>query len=133
MFPAMDRLDFGQWLQAEREKRGWSQSELARRSGLHRQIINKTESGISEPALETYLALSEAFGISPIIMLRQAGKMPPGTNEQIRFEDWEYLLDQLPPEEQEELRQIAELKIERRKRAEEQARAVKRKPVRNPP
>jgi transcriptional regulator with XRE-family HTH domain len=62
----MDKQNFGEWLQKEREKRGWSQSDLARLSGLHRQIINKTENGVSRPAVETYIALAKALNYSPM-------------------------------------------------------------------
>jgi transcriptional regulator with XRE-family HTH domain len=116
MLPGMDNLKFGHWLQAQREQRGWSQSDLARLSGLHRQIINKTESGVSRPSVETYLALADALKISPIAMLRIAGLLPPGSDDQARFDDWQFVLSQLSPEDQEEMRQLALLKIERRKK-----------------
>ena len=109
----MDKEKFGLWLQKEREQRGWSQSDLARFSGLHRQIINKTENGVSMPALETYLALAKAFNISPIFIFRKAGLLPEANTEQVRFEDWEFVLNQLSSDEAEELRQIAIMKIER--------------------
>lgn len=109
----MDKEKFGLWLQKEREQRGWSQSDLARFSGLHRQIINKTENGVSMPALETYLALAKAFNISPTFIFRKAGLLPESNTDQVRFEDWEFVLNQLSPDEAEELRQIAIMKIER--------------------
>lgn len=120
----MDRINFGEWLKNEREKREWSQSDLARFSGLHRQIINKTESGASEPALKTFLALAQAFKISPISIIRIAGLLPEG-GENASFEDWQYLLNQLPSDEQEEVRKIVEMKIERRQKEEQAARANK--------
>lgn len=112
----MDKEKFGQWLQKERESRDLSQSDLARMSGLHRQIINKTENGVSTPAVETFLALAEALKLSPIFLFRQAGLLPPGPENSAKIEDWEYLLDQMPPEDQAEMRQIAEMKIERRQK-----------------
>lgn len=127
MFLEMDKILFGQWLQKEREKRDLSQSDLARLTGLHRQIINKTENGVSMPAVETYLALAKAFSISPITIFRKAGLLPEG-GEQVSFDDWQYLLNQLTPEEEEEIRQITEMKIERRKKAEMAERAKKFKP-----
>jgi transcriptional regulator with XRE-family HTH domain len=114
----MDRQRFGEWLQQEREKRSWSQSDLARASGLHRQIINKTENSVSMPAVETFIALAKALNYSPVFLLRKAGLLPPGGNDEIRFEDWKFLIDQLNPDDEAELRQIAEMKIERRKKEE---------------
>jgi integrase len=43
MFLMVDRVGFGQWLQAEREKHNWSQSDLERKSGKDRAVINKQE------------------------------------------------------------------------------------------
>lgn len=123
MYLTMDKINFGEWLRTEREKRDWSQSELARVSGLHRQIINKTESGVSDPALKTYIALSNALNISLINILRTAGELPPGDNERASFEDWMFLINKLPPEEQEEVRKIIEMKIERRQKEDQSARA----------
>lgn len=123
MFPSMDKVNFGDWLKIEREKREWSQSDLARYSGLHRQIINKTESGASEPALKTFISLAQAFKISPITIFRIAGLLPEG-GDNAAFEDWQFLLNQLPPEEQEEVRKIVEMKIERRQKEEQSARSA---------
>lgn len=123
----MDKVNFGDWLKLEREKRDWSQSDLARFSGLHRQIINKTESGASEPALKTFIALAQAFKISPITIFRIAGLLPEGSDN-ASFDDWQFLLNQLPPEEQEEVRKIVEMKIERRQKEELSARSANFKP-----
>ena len=116
MLLQMDKDTFGLWLQKEREARGWSQSDLARSSGLHRQIINKTENGVSTPAVETYIALAAALKYSPIFLLRKAGLLPENNGADVKLDDWEFLLKQMSPEDEAELRQIAEMKIERRKK-----------------
>lgn len=126
MFLQMDKENFGEWLRKEREDRGWSQSDLARLSGLHRQIINKTENGVSTPAVETFLALSMALKYSPIFLFRKAGLLPPGPENEVKFDDWQHLLSQLSPEDEAELRQIAEMKIERRTR-EKSLKSLKQK------
>lgn len=125
MFLSMDKVVFGDWLRKQREDRGLSQSDLARLSGLHRQIINKTENGVSDPSLKTYIALSNALNISLVSVLRAAGELPPGQDDDINFEDWQYLIEKLTTDEQEEVRQIIELKIERRQKAEQAERARK--------
>jgi hypothetical protein len=53
-----------------------------------------------------------------------AGLLPQGTSEQIQMDDWAFLLKQLPPVDQEEMRQIAVLKIERNRQEEAKARAA---------
>ena len=116
MLLMVDRVGFGLWLQKERETRGWTQSDLARKSGKDRAVINKIESGGALPAVETFIALVEALNLSPILLLRKAGLLPNGNVNEVRFEDWEFLLKQMSPEDEAELRQIAEMKIERRKK-----------------
>lgn len=122
-----DRFTFALWMQSEREKRGWSQSDLSRYSGLHRAIISKIETNVSTPSIETFISLAQAFKISPITIIRKAGLLPD-ESESTNFEDWQHLLNQLMPDEQEEMRQIIELKIERRQKAEQAARTSKLKP-----
>lgn len=119
-----DRFSFALWMQSEREKRGWSQSDLSRYSGLHRAIISKIETNVSTPSVETYILLAQAFKISPITIFRKAGLLPEG-GELASFDDWQFLIGQLPPEEQEEVRQIIEMKIDRRQKAEQSARTTK--------
>lgn len=77
MFLTMNSLEFGDWIQVEREKRGWSQSDLSRYSGLHRAVISKIESG-TKPMPDTLSALAQAFKISPISIFRIAGLLPEG-------------------------------------------------------
>ena len=126
MFLTMDNFEFGQWVQSERDKRDWSQSDLSRYSGLHRAVISKIEGG-TRPMPETLLALAQAFKISPINIFRKAGLLPEGGDE-ASFTDYQYLLSQLTTEEQEEIRQIMEMKIERRQKAEQSARSKNFKP-----
>ncbi len=120
-------MQFSYWLQSEREIREWSQSDLARRSGLHRAVISKLETG-TRPMPETLMQLAKAFNLPPVFVFRKAGLLPEAPSDQVRLEDWEYLLNQLPPDEQEEVRQIALMKIERRQKAEAAARAANFKP-----
>ncbi|MDD5302420.1 MAG: helix-turn-helix transcriptional regulator [Elusimicrobia bacterium] len=56
--------DFAQQLRRLRTARGWSQRELARRSGVPAGHISQIESGhIKSPGLTTALKLSVALGI----------------------------------------------------------------------
>lgn len=122
-----NKISFGEWLQIEREKHNWSQAEFARQVGKDRAVISKIESGGTTPAVETFLAIANALYVSPILLFRKAGLLPPTETSQTNLDDWQYILQQLPPEEQEEIRQIAMLKIERRQKTEAAERANKYK------
>jgi transcriptional regulator with XRE-family HTH domain len=121
--------NFIDWLLAEMNKREWTQAELARASGLTRQsvsdYINRRR---TNPEPDALTAIAHAFKISPITVFRKAGLLPPEGGDQATFEDWQHLLSQLTPDEEEEMRQIIELKIERRQKAEAAAHAAKFKP-----
>jgi transcriptional regulator with XRE-family HTH domain len=110
---------FSDWLLNEMSKRKWSQADLARASGLNRQSISDyVNRRRTNPEPEALVAIAHGLTISPITIFRQAGLLPnsSGSGEQVKFEDWEFLLKQMSPEDEAELRQIAELKIERRKK-----------------
>ena len=47
-----------------RKERGWSQSELARRSGMHATTISLIESGRLEAYDAQIVKIAQAFGIS---------------------------------------------------------------------
>lgn len=76
MFLMVNKVEFGLWLQKEREKRGWTQSDLARATGKDRAVINKIESGGATPALETFIAFSSALDYSLLDLLAEAGYIP---------------------------------------------------------
>lgn len=65
---------------------------------------------------DTLSALAKAFNISPITLFRKAGLLPENNGADVKLDDWEFLLKQMSPEDEAELRQIAEMKIERRKK-----------------
>jgi len=50
-------------LEAERRKRGWSQAEVARRTGLHPSTISHLEAGDIRPWPSYISRLSRLFGV----------------------------------------------------------------------
>src|SRR4051794_15645563 len=63
----------GAWVKAERERRGWSQSELARRAGLTPQAVGQLErSRRRHPYTETEEGLAQAFGMTSDELYRAA-------------------------------------------------------------
>ncbi|MCP9222506.1 helix-turn-helix transcriptional regulator [Erythrobacter sp. LQ02-29] len=51
-------------LKEQRERRGWSQGELARRLGVSRQTINAVETDKYDPSLPLALRMAKLFGVS---------------------------------------------------------------------
>jgi len=59
-----------------RKKKGWSQEELAMRSGVSRQSVSKWESTASIPDLDKIIKLSEVFGVSTDYLLKDTIEIP---------------------------------------------------------
>src|ERR1051325_2289653 len=70
------RFHFSEWLQAEMDKRGWSQSDLARYADLNRAVINKLLNGKSHPQPATLEAISRALKVPIEMTYRAAGLLP---------------------------------------------------------
>jgi transcriptional regulator with XRE-family HTH domain len=66
----MEEYSLGQRLRMARAYKGWSQTELAKRAGLHNVQISKLERGITrEITGSTLRALCQALGVSPRFLL----------------------------------------------------------------
>ena len=120
-------IDFPTWLQSELDKRNWRPTDLAKRSRISDAAVSRILRGERNADTETLLSFANVFQISPLTIFRKAGLLPEGEDES-NFSDYQYLLSQLTPEEQEEIRQIMEMKIERRQKVEQSARSKNFKP-----
>lgn len=58
------KKELGKRIVELREKKGWSQSDLARACSKDRQSIEKLENGKVNPTLYTLLEVANALGIS---------------------------------------------------------------------
>lgn len=124
----MDKIEFPQWLRQELEKREWSQVDLSRKTGISNAQVTRILSGERGFGVEALVAISNALNISPITIIRKAGLLPPGPDDKINFEDWQYLLEKMTPEEREEFWRFGQMKIEMRQEKEKTARAKNFKP-----
>jgi transcriptional regulator with XRE-family HTH domain len=89
MLSVMD-MDFSDWLLQEMNKRGWSQADLARNSGLNRQSVSDyVNRRRTNPDPEALVSIAKGLKISPITIFRIAGLLPEG-GEKASFEDWQY-------------------------------------------
>ena len=66
----MNAMIFSERLKNEREKKGWSQAELAEKIHVSRQSVSKWETGKNYPTIEVIIDLSDLFGITIDELLR---------------------------------------------------------------
>lgn len=66
----MTNVIFSERLKKEREKRGWSQTDLAEKIHVSRQSVSKWETGKNYPSIEVIIDLSDLFGITVDELLR---------------------------------------------------------------
>ena len=87
-----ERISFSEWLQKEMNKRGWSQSDLARAADLNRAVINKLLNGKSHPQPATLEAISRALKIPVESTYRAAGLLPANSDTDETLEEAIYVL-----------------------------------------
>jgi transcriptional regulator with XRE-family HTH domain len=61
---------FGEKLKTERNKKGWSQEELAEKLFVSRQSVSKWENGQNYPGIEIIIKISDLFGLTIDELLR---------------------------------------------------------------
>lgn len=60
---SLTAVEVGEWIKAERTKRGWSQDELAHRAHIGARLVGRYERGEGEPSIETLTKIADAFAI----------------------------------------------------------------------
>lgn len=77
-------MTLGDAIRQARERLGWSQSELARQSGVSQSHISLLEAGNREvPGADVLYKLAVALGTTNDDLLRQAGLAPVGARDEI--------------------------------------------------
>jgi len=107
--------EFIEWLDEQEKETGFSDYEIARKGGFSHSVLSRARSGIP-PKWDICVSIANVLNVSPITIFRKAGLLPQGQNDRVEFSDWEHLLSQLSFEDQEEMRQLAKMKIERRQK-----------------
>ena len=69
------------WVSEEIERRGWSQGELARRSGISRPLISQVLAGDVPPSADFGIKIAHALGEAPEKVLRLAGILPASEDD----------------------------------------------------
>jgi transcriptional regulator with XRE-family HTH domain len=97
-------IDFSTWLIGELEKRGWSNSELARRAGVTQGAISHVISGTRSPGTDLCRSIARAFKIPPTQVFRRAGLLPsPPVQDDPTLDELDQYIKLLSPQAREEI------------------------------
>ena len=108
----MANTDLILWIRGELLKRGWSQSELSRRSGVSPSHIGRflsEERGVSEESINGF---ARAFGVPPETLFRIAGFLPPVSKKTELINQILDLTTQLPEKDQQEILDYARMRVQ---------------------
>ena len=108
--------EFLEWVDAVEAERGWTDNAWTSKAKLSASVLNKARRQGIIPGWDACKALAEAANKSPIVAFRKAGLLPPGPENEIVIEDWQYLLSKMNPQEREDLKAIGVMWIERREK-----------------
>ncbi|HDR6257101.1 TPA: helix-turn-helix transcriptional regulator [Bacillus cereus] len=89
---------FSERLKEEREKRNWSQHDLAEKIHVSRQSVSKWETGQNYPSIEIIIHLSDLFGITIDELLRSDEELTQKIIEdskQLAYPKWKVFFDSL--------------------------------------
>ncbi|WP_099156578.1 helix-turn-helix domain-containing protein [Virgibacillus ndiopensis] len=87
---------FSERLKKEREKKGWSQTELAEKIHVSRQSVSKWETGKNYPSIEVIIDLSDLFGITVDELLRSDEELKEKViqdSKQLAHPKWKVFFD----------------------------------------
>jgi uncharacterized protein len=85
--------DTGTMLREARTRRGWSQSQLARRSGVAQSVISAYESGAREPSVAALRRLGRAMDLDLAFVAARAPQGPDPSVMARQLEDVLGLVD----------------------------------------
>lgn len=127
MYSLMDET-FSQWVFENLKEKGWSQAELARRSGLTRGAISNIINNYrNRPTPETVKSIARAFGRPDEEVMRIAGYLTPKPTIEVDSEEILYLLRQLDREDIQDVIDYARMRLEKQR----DKKAYKKRPSRS--
>lgn len=98
------------WITGQLEEKGWSQSELAKRSGASRPLVSQVLSGEMSPSADFCIKVAQALDEAPEKLLRLAGILPsaPASEDDATLQELTDLARNLSPEQRRQLLDFAQ-------------------------
>ena len=67
---------FGWWLKHQLDRRGWNQSEFARRAGIDRGVVSQWANDRRKPEMKSAQLIADTLGVSVEVVLARLGLDP---------------------------------------------------------
>ena len=96
-------IEFSEFIQQELVKRGWSQADLARRSGMTTGGVSMLLNQTRKPSTDTLNIIAQVFNYSREEVYRIAGLLSAVPESSAQKEELLHLFDQLPEKEKKDL------------------------------
>lgn len=108
--------EFATWLTGEMDRRGWSNSELARRAGVVPSTLSKIITGYNQPGIDLCNGLARALNLPPELIFRRAGLLPklPAPDQDATLSDLLDIARRLGKTERKTLAGVARVLLEQR-------------------
>lgn len=110
----MDNIKFSNWLEGEITKVGWTQAELARRSGISKAYISRLINKQREPSAEILKLLASALNLPNEEVFRAAGLLSKLSDKDRLIEELLFNLSHLDKEQREQLIQYSKFLAEKK-------------------
>ncbi len=107
MYSTVNKSEFVRWLQAEMDKRGWAQADLARESGLSRGAVGNVLRQERDPGKDFLIGIAYALKYPPEMVFRIAGVLPEVSEDTEKSEQLLHLYRLLPEAQQNQLLEYA--------------------------
>jgi transcriptional regulator with XRE-family HTH domain len=116
MYSLMNMDEFKRWLQQEMDNRGWSISDLARSANVARGSIGNILRGERNPGIDVCEGIAHAFKISPEIVYRRAGLLPPALEQDEKRQELVHLYEMMSEDNKDDQLSYARMKLEKQER-----------------
>jgi len=109
---------FFKWLDTRLHDLDLTDYAVAKKAGIAHSVISKARSGVQGIGWDAGIALAQAINIPPEVVLRKLELLPisPQGNHSALVDEILHIFPDLSEADQEEVLQIARLKLERKKR-----------------
>lgn len=111
--------DFFEWLDARMKDFDLTDSQLSKKAGITHSVISRARSGHQGIGWDAAKAIALALNIPPAVILYKLELLPLSDHDRGRsvlIDELLHIFPDLSPPDQEELLQLARLKLERHKR-----------------